>query len=172
VFLVRASSVRLDSQSFLTPYGFHRISGLKRASAGQDNNHHQLEGLYFKSPHHEDPRVPLKNSLVDGELVLDVDPQTKKAKNPQSSLPECALTLKAHSDRKTRGIHVSTAWWGLKWASTGSVKIYPTIPNKPGFHQQTPDFSSSVCVTSTKIYATGWRRSYVPPSLPSRTPPV
>jgi hypothetical protein len=133
------------------------------------NNHHRLEGLYF--PHHEDLRVPLKNSLVDGELVLDIDPQTEKAKNPQSFLPGRALTLKTHSDSKTRGIHVSTAWRSPKWASTGSVKIYPTIPNISGFHQQSSDFSSSVCVTSTKIYATGWRRSYVPPSLPSRTPP-
>ena len=44
------------------------------------NNYHRLEGFYF--PHHEDPRVPLKNSLVDGELVLDVDPQTKKVREP------------------------------------------------------------------------------------------
>ncbi|KAF9789900.1 mRNA capping enzyme [Thelephora terrestris] len=33
------------------------------------NNYYQIEGFYF--PHHEDPRLPLKNSLVDGELVLD-----------------------------------------------------------------------------------------------------
>lgn len=39
------------------------------------NNYRQLDGLYF--PHHEDPRLPLKNSLIDGELVIDVDPQTR-----------------------------------------------------------------------------------------------
>ena len=54
------------------------------------NNYHRLEGFYF--PHHEDPRVPLKNSLVDGELVLDVDPQTKKVREPLLSLPG-SLTL-------------------------------------------------------------------------------
>ena len=46
------------------------------------NNYYKLDGLYF--PHHEDPRVPLKNSLVDGELVLDVDPQTGKARDLNS----------------------------------------------------------------------------------------
>jgi len=45
------------------------------------NNYYQLDGFYF--PHHEIPRLPLKNSVIDGELVLDVDPQTKKAREPQ-----------------------------------------------------------------------------------------
>lgn len=51
------------------------------------NNYYQIEGFYF--PHHGDPRLPLKNSLVDGELVLDVDPQTKIARN-SLSLPHKA----------------------------------------------------------------------------------
>lgn len=33
-----------------------------------------VSGLFF--PHHEDPRMPLRNTLVDGELVLDEDPRT------------------------------------------------------------------------------------------------
>ncbi|KAI0723960.1 mRNA capping enzyme, alpha subunit [Cerioporus squamosus] len=40
------------------------------------NTYRQLTGLYF--PHHEDPRMPLRNTLVDGELVIDVDPRTKQ----------------------------------------------------------------------------------------------
>ncbi|KAI0807741.1 mRNA capping enzyme, catalytic domain-containing protein [Fomes fomentarius] len=40
------------------------------------NTYRQLTGLYF--PHHEDPRMPLRNSIVDGELVIDVDPRTKQ----------------------------------------------------------------------------------------------
>lgn len=53
------------------------------------NDYHQLEGLYF--PHHDDPRLPLKNTLIDGELVLDVDPQSRKARN--SSFPPFWTTL-------------------------------------------------------------------------------
>ncbi|KAI9057923.1 hypothetical protein FKP32DRAFT_1529842, partial [Trametes sanguinea] len=42
------------------------------------NSYREVTGLYF--PHHEDPRRPLKNSIVDGELVIDVDPRTKQEK--------------------------------------------------------------------------------------------
>ncbi|KAF8634090.1 hypothetical protein AX15_001092 [Amanita polypyramis BW_CC] len=40
------------------------------------NAYRALHGLFF--PHHENPLRPLGNTVVDGELVLDVDPQTKK----------------------------------------------------------------------------------------------
>ncbi|KAJ7582964.1 mRNA guanylyltransferase [Mycena floridula] len=40
------------------------------------NTYRALNGLYF--PHHEDPKMPLRNSLVDGELVIDVDPVTTR----------------------------------------------------------------------------------------------
>ncbi|KAF6763788.1 mRNA capping enzyme [Ephemerocybe angulata] len=38
------------------------------------NNYREIEGFCF--PHHEDPRRNLRNSLVDGELVVDTDPKT------------------------------------------------------------------------------------------------
>ncbi|KAI0934759.1 hypothetical protein AcV5_006499 [Taiwanofungus camphoratus] len=41
------------------------------------NSYRELTGLFF--PHHIDPKVPLGNTLVDGELVLDVDPRTKQS---------------------------------------------------------------------------------------------
>ncbi|KAI1794609.1 mRNA capping enzyme, alpha subunit [Ganoderma leucocontextum] len=40
------------------------------------NSYRELTGLYF--PHHEDPRKPLRSTIVDGELVIDVDPHTKQ----------------------------------------------------------------------------------------------
>ncbi|KAJ3509294.1 hypothetical protein NLJ89_g5292 [Agrocybe chaxingu] len=40
------------------------------------NTYRQLSGLFF--PHHENPVHPLRNTLVDGELVIDVDPRTKR----------------------------------------------------------------------------------------------
>ncbi|TDL27406.1 mRNA capping enzyme, alpha subunit [Rickenella mellea] len=40
-------------------------------------NHYRLQtGLYF--PHHENPRMPLRSTVLDGELVIDVDPRTKQ----------------------------------------------------------------------------------------------
>ncbi|KAG6829641.1 hypothetical protein H0H92_003974 [Tricholoma furcatifolium] len=36
---------------------------------------HQLGGIFF--PHHENPMMPLRDTLIDGELVIDVDPHTK-----------------------------------------------------------------------------------------------
>ncbi|KAJ7273290.1 mRNA capping enzyme, catalytic domain-containing protein [Mycena rebaudengoi] len=38
------------------------------------NSYRELQGLFF--PHHENPQLPLQNTLVDGELILDVDPHT------------------------------------------------------------------------------------------------
>ncbi|EAU88637.1 mRNA guanylyltransferase [Coprinopsis cinerea okayama7 len=40
------------------------------------NTYRQILGFVF--PHHENPRNLLRNTLIDGELVLDVDPVTKK----------------------------------------------------------------------------------------------
>ncbi|KAI0362410.1 mRNA capping enzyme, alpha subunit [Trametes cingulata] len=40
------------------------------------NTYREITGLYF--PNHEDPRRPLLSSIVDGELVIDVDPRTKQ----------------------------------------------------------------------------------------------
>ncbi|KAH9945882.1 mRNA capping enzyme, catalytic domain-containing protein [Epithele typhae] len=42
------------------------------------NSYRQLEGLYF--PHHENPAQQLRNTLVDGELVIDVDPHSQHEK--------------------------------------------------------------------------------------------
>ena len=43
------------------------------------NTYREITGLFF--PHHEDPRMPLRNSLVDGELVIDVDPDTNRVRH-------------------------------------------------------------------------------------------
>ncbi|KAI0093972.1 mRNA capping enzyme, catalytic domain-containing protein [Irpex rosettiformis] len=40
------------------------------------NTYREVAGLFF--PHHENPINPLRNTLVDGELVIDVDPRTKQ----------------------------------------------------------------------------------------------
>lgn len=40
------------------------------------NSYRQVNGLFF--PHHENPRMPLRNTIVDGELVVDVDPRTQQ----------------------------------------------------------------------------------------------
>ena len=45
-----------------------------RAQIDRHNTYRQLNGLYF--PHHEDPRMPLRSSIVDGELVMDIDRRT------------------------------------------------------------------------------------------------
>ncbi|KAK7693769.1 hypothetical protein QCA50_003341 [Cerrena zonata] len=40
------------------------------------NQYRLLNGLFF--PHYETPANPLRNTLVDGELVIDIDPKTKQ----------------------------------------------------------------------------------------------
>ncbi|KAF8635501.1 hypothetical protein AX17_003891 [Amanita inopinata Kibby_2008] len=40
------------------------------------NTYRGLHGLFF--PHHENPLLPLRNTIIDAELVLDTDPRTKQ----------------------------------------------------------------------------------------------
>ncbi|KAJ4487738.1 mRNA guanylyltransferase [Lentinula aciculospora] len=40
------------------------------------NTYREVIGLFF--PHHENPMNSLRNTLVDGELVIDVDPRTRR----------------------------------------------------------------------------------------------
>ncbi|KAF8969639.1 mRNA capping enzyme, catalytic domain-containing protein [Flammula alnicola] len=42
------------------------------------NTYREITGIYF--PHHENPLMPLRSSLIDGELVIDVDPVTRQEK--------------------------------------------------------------------------------------------
>ena len=37
-----------------------------------------VNGFFF--PHHEDPRVPLRNTILDGELLIDQDPRTNRVR--------------------------------------------------------------------------------------------
>lgn len=39
------------------------------------NTYRKVEGFYF--PHFEKLVIPIRSTLLDGELVLDVDPVTK-----------------------------------------------------------------------------------------------
>jgi len=51
--------------------------GVKHLPAGQAQLL-LLPARWIPPPcHHEDPRLPLKNLLMDGELVLGINPQTK-----------------------------------------------------------------------------------------------
>ena len=49
---------------------------LRYVQIDRHNSYRLLNGLYF--PHHENPKMPLRNTIVDGELVIDVDPQTQQ----------------------------------------------------------------------------------------------
>ncbi|KAJ3826626.1 mRNA guanylyltransferase [Lentinula raphanica] len=40
------------------------------------NTYREVVGLFF--PHHENPINPLRNTLIDGELVIDTDPRTRR----------------------------------------------------------------------------------------------
>ncbi|KDQ11894.1 hypothetical protein BOTBODRAFT_162340 [Botryobasidium botryosum FD-172 SS1] len=66
------------------------------------NSYRQVEGVFF--PHHENPRRPMGHSLLDGELVTDVDPHTGR-ETPRLLLFDCIvvdnqnLTLKPLTSR-------------------------------------------------------------------------
>jgi len=83
------------------------VFGLNVRQLDRHNNYRQLEGFYF--PHYEDPRLPLKNSLVDGELVLDVDPQTQRASEPYPPL-QLRANPPGYFDREPCDSCVLTAW--------------------------------------------------------------
>jgi hypothetical protein len=52
----------------------HAASDCEQGQIDRHNSYRQLTGLFF--PHHEDPTRPLRSTIVDGELVVDVDPHT------------------------------------------------------------------------------------------------
>lgn len=78
------------------------------------NNYYQQDGLYF--PHYEQLRMPLRNTLIDGELVVDIDPVTKQV---------CHFRCSIHSTFADLGFFVSTphlrklyaTWRSTAWLS-------------------------------------------------------
>jgi hypothetical protein len=55
-----------------------------RLQIDRHNDYRELQGFFF--PHHERPEMPLRSSLLDGELVVDVDPKTKQVRTIHSPL--------------------------------------------------------------------------------------
>lgn len=47
-----------------------------RATAQVDRKEDYYLNLGFAFPHHEDPTAVHSNTIIDGELVIDVDPRT------------------------------------------------------------------------------------------------
>ncbi len=43
------------------------------------NTYREIFGLFF--PHHEHLERPLRSTVVDAELVIDVDPRTKRVRH-------------------------------------------------------------------------------------------
>jgi mRNA guanylyltransferase len=48
----------------------------RKSQIDRHNTYRQLNGLFF--PHHDNPMNPLRNTLIDGELVIDIDPHTNQ----------------------------------------------------------------------------------------------
>jgi hypothetical protein len=59
---------------FVQPVTFNLSFWPTQKKIDRHNTYREINGLYF--PHHENPMMPLRSSLVDGELVIDVDPHT------------------------------------------------------------------------------------------------
>ncbi|PPQ87979.1 hypothetical protein CVT25_001058 [Psilocybe cyanescens] len=51
---------------------------IKKENIDRHNEYREITGFFF--PHHEHPQMPLRSSLIDGELVIDVDPRTRQEK--------------------------------------------------------------------------------------------
>jgi mRNA guanylyltransferase len=51
---------------------------LTMAQIDRHNAYRTVTGFFF--PHHQDPRMPLRSSLLDGELVIDVDKRSGQRK--------------------------------------------------------------------------------------------
>src|SRR5882762_10218564 len=75
-----------------------RLCGAKKLTytiqIDRHNHYRQLSGLVF--PHHATPSYSLGNTIVDGELVIDVDPRTRQVRTINS---QCLPKLN-HSFRR------------------------------------------------------------------------
>ena len=65
VFLVKV--VPIDCRLFATLISPH-------PQIDRFNDYRHLQGLYF--PHHENRKLPLGDTILDGELLIDTDPTT------------------------------------------------------------------------------------------------
>ena len=72
------------------------------------NQYRVVQGFFF--PHHENPRMPLRSTILDGELVIDVDPRTKKVFK-QSAVPPTHSYYGYEYYRKLSVCLRLTAWW-------------------------------------------------------------
>ena len=90
VFLVRHSLCSGQRTLKLNIFGKQQID--------RHNTYREIDGFCF--PHHEDPRRNLRNSLVDGELVLDTDPKTGQVR-PFPTHPHICSDLTALVLQKT-----------------------------------------------------------------------
>ncbi|KAF5389883.1 hypothetical protein D9757_003631 [Collybiopsis confluens] len=52
---------------------FDETEGQRVFLIDRHNTYREIIGLFF--PHHENPMMPLRNTIIDGELVIDVDPR-------------------------------------------------------------------------------------------------
>lgn len=59
-----------------------------------DRNEHffRVEGLHF--PHWEKPDTPLVDTVLDGELVIDIDPSTKEVSRPRGRMTAVSSLIK------------------------------------------------------------------------------
>ena len=55
------------------------------------NQYYRQEGFYF--PHYEDPRRPLRSTILDGELVLDRDPRNGRVRSARLTVIEQVRSL-------------------------------------------------------------------------------
>ena len=82
----------------------------KKKKIDRHNTYREILGLYF--PHYENPMMPLGSSLVDGELVIDVDPRTRQVNKLcltiLDPLPQFYLTWVY---RKKLAFWHLIAWW-------------------------------------------------------------
>ena len=77
-----------------------------RLQVDRHNTYRCIEGIYF--PHYESPSFPLRNTIVDSELVTDVDPATGRVRSHQLWCTGFGLTFLLR--RKLYVYSASTVW--------------------------------------------------------------
>ncbi|KAK2466698.1 hypothetical protein APHAL10511_000956 [Amanita phalloides] len=107
------------------------------------NSYRELTGLFF--PHHENPLRSLGNTIVDGELVLDVDPKTKQ-EIPRFLAFDCLVV----DDQNVMSRPLDKRYGRLKeWFYKPYAKMirdHPHVASSHPFDIKVKDITFSYCV--------------------------
>ncbi|KAF9052172.1 mRNA guanylyltransferase [Rhodocollybia butyracea] len=104
------------------------------------NTYRELVGLFF--PHHENPMIPLRNTIVDCELVIDIDPRTRR-ETPRLLVFDCLVVDNQNVMSRTLDKRYGrlNEWFYKPYAKM--IRDHPHVASSHPFHIKVKEIRSA-----------------------------